>query len=213
MNTIEIVTEPKEARRIVKDIGEKSSVLSEVDMGVFRGAPLYILRDPAGALLTLNVTYFGKKSKNIWEPYANWYTAYTPVAIRRKGYATELYKVVEAEAIKRGCKRIKSLAGTYAGMMMHHALGHLLWGITPEVRDEKGKMIRGREVCVDAPLIMRPEYSVGRIPGQVVQTLKESPYPPVCPVTPDEIVRCIAGSKLLRYDLQDLPKGFTCSVN
>jgi len=26
-------------------------------------------------------------------------------------------------------------------------------------------------------------------------------------VTPDEIVRCIAGSKLLRYDLQDLPKG------
>ena len=190
---IEVIREPKVAREAIRALGERSPVLSEVELHVFRGAPLYILRSLKGAALSLNVTYFGKRKINVWEPYANWYTAYTPTALRRQGYATQLYKHVEALAIEAGCRRIKSLAGTQLGLLHHIHVGHQVWGVTLR-----------NEVCVDAPLVTHPEYAK-RVPASVTRTLRGTTPEPSKPLSLKEIRRRIAltESRQLCYERED----------
>lgn len=115
---------------------EKHPVLTEVRRDVFYGGSVWVLYDDLhpGDLepvpLSIHVTKLGKRKKNKWEPYANWYTAYTTPDHRRKGHATALYRAMETEAIAKGCRRVKSLAGSKAGALLHMSLGHQCWGET-----------------------------------------------------------------------------------
>lgn len=147
MALVQVIREPKLARLAVRECGERSPVLAEVELHVFRGATLYVLLDSRGAPVSYNVTRFGKRKKNAWEPYANWYTAYTIEQERRKGHASYLARLVKERAIDAGCVRLKALAGTTGGLMLHAALGDELWGITANV-----------EVAVDTPLVPNAAY-------------------------------------------------------
>jgi GNAT superfamily N-acetyltransferase len=167
---------PKQAREWVKLCGERSPVLAEIELHVFRGATLYTLQNE-GHILSYNVTRFGKRKKNIWEPYANWYTAYTIPNERRKGYARQLMQHIRILAIRAGCRRLKARAGTMLGLLLHVGMGDELWGVTEEL-----------DVLVDTPLVRLEEYrgrkppnsipSSGMIPwslGRVLEALAERP--------------------------------------
>lgn len=146
-----LVTDVKEARQWVKLCGERGPVLAEVELHIFRGATLFVEHED-GVPRTYNVTRFGKRKKNAWEPYANWYTAYTPTAYRRRGYARQLADQVKHMAVTHGCVRLKALAGTRLGLLLHIGLGDELWGVTEKA-----------EVVVDTPLTTNPAYA-GRTP-------------------------------------------------
>lgn len=157
------ITDPKQSREWVKAACERSPVLSEIELHVFRGATLKVLTIEDYPV-SYNVTRLGKRRKNVWEPYANWYTAYTVTRCRRQGYARFLAEMVKKEAIAFGCRRLKALAGTKLGVLLHAGLGDQFWGITDSL-----------EVVVDTPLIHLDDYK-GRCPPNSV-TEETNPWP------------------------------------
>lgn len=124
----------------------KHPILNDIRQDVFRGARCWVLYGKKTyhnqlLPLSINCTKIGKRHKNIWEPVANWYSAYTLPSVRRTGLAYRLYAEVERVAVLAGCRRIKSLAGSRAGLGLHRSLRHQCWGET-----ENG------EVYVNSPL-------------------------------------------------------------
>jgi hypothetical protein len=115
---------------------------AEVRMMLFRGTSFWVLMDRDAMPVSLNATHFGKRKKNVWEPYANWYTAFTRPESRRMGYAKGLGWHVRREAVEAGCVRLRSLAGTYLGYRLHRSFGDQFWGITDK-----------DELVVDTPLV------------------------------------------------------------
>ena len=109
---------------------EKHPVLTELRRDVFYGGHVWVAYRGLTPV-SVHCTKLGKRKKNAWEPYANWYGAYTLPSERRKGHATALYRIMEAMAIQAGCRRVKSLAGSGAGLALHRSLGHACWGLTP----------------------------------------------------------------------------------
>lgn len=105
-------------------------VLKDLSFYVFWSAHVWVAYE-GDAPVSIHCTKLGKRKKNVWEPYANWYGAYTLPSERRKGHATALYRVMEAAAVQAGCRRVKSLAGSSAGLALHHSLRHACWGLTP----------------------------------------------------------------------------------
>jgi hypothetical protein len=90
---------------------------------------LYALKE-GDTVLSYNATYFQKSArKNGWGRYANWYFAYTPIPLRRQGYAKALYRLVEQEALDAGLHRLKSLVQSDLGYYLHRSLNHQFWGI------------------------------------------------------------------------------------
>lgn len=126
---------------------QERKVLSpaEVRMMLFRGTRFWVQTDDGGPV-TLNATHFGKRKKNVWEPYANWYTAFTHPEYRRLGYAKELACYVRTLARQAGCVRLRSLAGSRLGYELHRSLGDQFWGITSN-----------RELVVDTPIVSNEE--------------------------------------------------------
>lgn len=116
------------------------TVLRELGLYVFWGGHLWVGYE-RGMPVALTCGRIGKRKKNLWEPYLNWYGAFTVPSHRREGYATVLYRAMEAAAAEAGCRRVKSLAGSRAGLALHQALGHQCWGKTENC-----------EVFVDSPL-------------------------------------------------------------
>lgn len=173
---IVVVTDSKLAASWVRRCEEKHPVLREVSTLVWRGAELSVLVE-GETPLSYNVTYYGKRKKNIWEPYANWYTAYTVLANRRQGLAKRLAEASRKEAVRRGCRRIKSLAGTMLGVRLHESFGDLFWGIKDTL-----------EVVVDSPLVPMKEYALKRPPTSLAEIM-----------TAEEVIRQLADRKL-RYD-------------
>lgn len=134
---------------------ERHPVLTEVRRDVFYGGSVWVAYDAAALPVSICVGKVGKRKKNIWEPYLNFYTAYTLPSARRKGYATALYRIMEAAALEAGCRRIKSLAGSSAGLGLHLSLGHQCWGFSDN-----------NEVYVDSPLPGHEALYLGLTPPQ-----------------------------------------------
>lgn len=125
-------------------LSEGHRVLTELRRDVFYGGTVWVAwQDHEGGPVPVSIhcTKLGKRKKNIWEPYANWYSAFTLPQYRRQGHATTLYRQMEQEALAAGCRRVKSLAGSSAGLALHLSLGHQCWGQTDN-----------NEVWVDSPL-------------------------------------------------------------
>ena len=177
------IIDPKEARGWVKAAGERSPVLAEVELHVFRGAVLTVLHDEEQPL-SFNVTHFGKRRKNVWEPYANWYIAYTVEWARRRGHARTLAEIAKAEAVARGCRRLKALAGTRLGVLLHDALGDQFWGVTDRA-----------EVVVDTPLVQLPAYHRRTPPNAVTDETEPWPLARVWAELGDRPLRYETGGK------------------
>lgn len=175
------VSDPKEAREWLSKAGERHPVLDEVELLVFRGSALWVLHED-GTPLSYRCFYVGKKKSTIWQPYVNSYTAYTVESHRRKGLARYLSNVMRKFAVKRGCRRLKSLAGTKLGLLFHASLGDVFWGITENL-----------EVVVDSPLVDLPGYA-GKVPPSASKTV-----PGARRMSLDEILGELGNCKL-RYD-------------
>lgn len=141
--------------------GSKHPVLTELRRDVFYGGTVWVAYDPGvdggcGPVpVSVHCTKLGKRKKNLWEPVANWYTAYTLTQWRRTGLATSLYTTMECAALEAGCRRVKSLAGSAAGLALHMSLKHACWGLT-----------ENNEVWVDAPLPEHAHLYKGLTPPQ-----------------------------------------------
>ena len=145
------ITDKLQLRAIVAELREDFradragwNVLKESEMLHFRTYYPWVLFDN-GRPVSINHTAFGKRKKNSWEPYANFYLAFTRPSLRRQGFAKQLALHVETDARERGCVRLKALAGTTPGLMLHVGLRHELWAVTDQ-----------REVVVDTPLVSPP---------------------------------------------------------
>jgi len=108
-----------------------------------------------GNLISINVTNIHKRRKNAWGRYINVYLAYTLPDYRYKGYASRLITHLEETAIAGGCNRLKSLAGSWAGVRLHMHFGHTFWGIA-----------KTGEIVVDSPLAPGMKFPDG-IPEDV----------------------------------------------
>lgn len=166
---IEEITDPAVLKERVKAMvaasGESAHpVLKESALYMFWGAYTLVLWSNAqqeGSPLSINQTKIGKRKKNVWEPVMNWYSAYTLPAERRRGHAYRLYAAVEGAAVAQGCRHVKSLAGSRAGLGLHRALYHRCWGTTPT-----------GEVFVYSPLPGHEGlYSTGATPPQAPGTV------------------------------------------
>lgn len=180
------VSESSEAKLWVAKCGERHDVLSDVSTLVFRGSTLYVLLD-GETPVSYTVWYFGKKKSTVWRPYANFYTVYTVTSRRREGLATFLVNHVRVKAIESGCRRMKSLAGTMAGLMFHASFKDTLWGLRNDKLDQ-------REVVIDTALVSVPAYFNSVPPSVLFQRIDA-----VKPISIDEVLKEI-GDKPLRYD-------------
>lgn len=174
-----------EIKQLVKRLHEVSGehkrhpVLGETALYVFWGARVWAAFR-GGEPVSIHVTKLGKRKKNKFEPYCNWYGAYTVPGCRRQGLAYKLYAAAEKAAIEAGCRRVKSLAGSSAGLGLHRALRHQAWGQTPN-----------GEVHIDSPLPFKgweELYMPGEQPPQ-------APGPLMTPAQVDALIK-----KGLRYD-------------
>lgn len=142
-----------------------------------------------GELISVNVTNFSKRPrKNAWGRYLNFYLAYTAPAHRLKGYATMLASHLEAKALELGYSRMKSLAGSYAGVRLHMRMGHQFWGIgkkgelvvdtplAPGMAFPEGIPIEARNASLEPQsmnvsdivlALMNPRFDGGRLPPEV----------------------------------------------
>lgn len=118
-------------------------VLGDADMMFFRGVGVWVGIEN-GRPVTLNASHFSKRKKNVWQPYMNWYIAFTRIDERRKGYATDLAIHVRNLGVEAGCIRLKALAGTIAGTMFHWSLKDQMWALTPK-----------NEIMVDTPIVKK----------------------------------------------------------
>jgi hypothetical protein len=127
---------------IVKQADSKGkNVLTELRYYKFIKIDMWCLYEN-DSFRSLHISHIGKIKTGVWEPYLNFYAAYTPPEFRRRKFASKLYFQVRQEAIKDGCKRIKSLAGSKEGLMFHHYFNDQFWAMTEH-----------REILIDTPLI------------------------------------------------------------
>lgn len=188
---IKAITDPKETRLFIRSMGERSPVLADAEMHVFHGATLYVLQ-ARGKTLALDVSYFGKRNKSIWEPYENWYIGYVPTLLRGKGHGTHLRAHVDTLAVKAGCKRVHSLAGTLLGLKLHVTMGYQIWGLTADL-----------EVCCDSPLVKTPEYvklTARQTPAWAAKKLGD--IAGLKPISERALLKQL-GTNKLRYERED----------
>lgn len=154
---IRSTSNPVEARHLARDWGVlegvKHPVLKELELSVFYGGTVFILDDVA-----LICARFGKRKKNVWEPVLNWYVSYTLEAERRKGYATTLFRHVETLAADAGCRRVRSLAGSRAGLALHFSLSQGVYGLTPN-----------GEAVIHEPLPGYTALYTGKVPPEATE--------------------------------------------
>lgn len=163
-------------------------ILKQINLCAFWGAGCWVALDGGGNLLSFNMTKVGKRRKNVWEPYANWYLAYTVPQYRLQGCAKELGLFVRHAALELGCRRIRSLAGSWAGAALHASMGDWFWGLTPD-----------GEAVVDSPLDLTIAYPQNVLPGSVRNALKGMPEFMMPAMSLDALLTMVGGPAL-HYD-------------
>lgn len=138
-------------------------VVQQVSLCSFWGARIWVIRDlGTGHLISFNMTKFGKRKKNVWEPYANWFLAFTNPEYRQLGYARAIGLHVRQLALEAGCRRMRSLAGSWAGVCMHNSLSDDFWGLSS-----------AGEVVVDTAIDPSVTFPPGIVPGAVRNALRD----------------------------------------
>jgi len=160
-------------------------VVVEAMLGeIYRDEAFAVIED--GAAVAFASAHFESERKNAWTPYVNWVTAYTQREYRRRGYAKALGRHIEAEALKRGCKRLRSMAGSHLGVLLHLSLGHQAWGVSAD-----------RYVAFDTPLV------AGSWPASTPISVRRTTTR-TDPLTKAEVLD-ILGKNILRFDPEVTP--------
>jgi GNAT superfamily N-acetyltransferase len=113
-----------------QEISRELRYCGDFRLHMFRGAEAFALLDEQGNVLSLNATRFSQRRKMAWGLYINCWLTYTPYNLRGRGYASKLYRHIEALARSNGYHRMKTLASSWAGFRLHWRLGHVFWGLT-----------------------------------------------------------------------------------
>ena len=130
-------------------------VLSEWSVMNFRKVPIWIGfvdNEP----ISFHASHFGSRKRDVWTPYMNFYTAFTRIDMRRKGYARQMYNYARFQAREKGCLRVKSIAGTVMGLRFHQGMGDLIWAW-----NDKGMMV------TDSPLVDASRFPPNTTPISV----------------------------------------------
>jgi len=96
-----------------------------------------------------------KRKRGIWGRYFNLVFAYVSVPDRRQKYATLMVNTLLDDARSAGADRLKSLAGSRLGFLLHEFLNHTMWGL-----DEHGHMV------IDHPLT-EEQRALSGVPNNV----------------------------------------------
>ena len=149
--------------------GEKE-ILNFISTLVFRQVPVWVgmVGDEP---VTVNGTYFEKRKRDVWGPYANAYTAFTRIDLRRKGYARELNNYVREKAVEAGCMRWKALTGSRLGIYFHQAFGDQFWCL-----NDRQMMV------VDTPLVDASRFPLDQTPASASRWTTRT-----TPLTPEEL--------------------------
>lgn len=159
-------------------------VLSDTGMYAFRGVPIWVAF-VEGQPVSINVSYFGKRKKNVWMPYMNFYIAFTRLDVRRRGYAWNLAMHVRQLAENAGCIRLKSMACTELGVRFHQKTNDDIWAFNPEQN----------VLLIDTPLVPRDRFPSDSTPIEVRPWTDN-----ITPMTNEEVEFYI--KKGLKYDCQ-----------
>ena len=100
----------------------------------FRGARVWAVLNSDQLAVSIHMTRFSsvKSREGAWGRYCNFNLAYTLATHRRRGYAIELLRHVEAIARMEGIARMKSLVKSWGGFRLHWRAGHQFWGLTED---------------------------------------------------------------------------------
>lgn len=139
-----LITDNKLADATVKPVAklEENKVTRElirsVGFHVWRGSQCLVQTDDDGNVRHIHAGRMSTQRRGAWGRYYNFVVAYTPPQYRRQGearsalaYMLNLHKP----------DRLKSLAGSHLGALLHLGMGDQMWGAT-----EKG------ELLVDTPV-------------------------------------------------------------
>lgn len=125
-----------------KEDKECANLLGQVRMHAWRGAKVFVLEqegEPGSwKPVHLHVGHFATNRRGLWGRYYNFLVAYTPPALRRNGLARE---ALDRRVRELKPDRLKSLAGSKYGVLLHLGLDHQFWGM-----NLKGEFI------IDTPL-------------------------------------------------------------
>lgn len=156
MTTLRVLTAPRDCDPVTRAWASADpaykELLGQVRMHVFRGARAFVLEHEDGTPLTLHVGRHATNRRGAWGWYYNFVVAYTPPALRRNGYArAALRQALQATYPPSAphADRLKSLAGSKYGVLLHLGLGHQFWGA-----NAKGELV------VDTPLVPRSRLGV-----------------------------------------------------
>jgi GNAT superfamily N-acetyltransferase len=116
------------------DVRAEKEMLPVFPVYPFRGARVWAVLNSDQLAVSIHMTRFSspKSREGAWGRYCNFNLAYTLATHRRRGYATELLRHVEALARAEGVSRMKSLVKSWGGFRLHWRAGHQFWGLTED---------------------------------------------------------------------------------
>lgn len=142
-----IITDKLELDALIKPwaAADKASkaLLMQCQLHLWRGLETLVALDTDGTPVHIHVGHRSKQRRGAWGIYYNWVIAYTLPDYRRQGLARWTFHHQLRDRSAEGklpVDRIKSLAGSKYGVLLHAGLGHHMWGAT-----DKGELI------VDSP--------------------------------------------------------------
>ena len=174
--------EVKKALEILKQGIDKNGkrVLADISVYMFRQIPVWIgyVDDLP---VTINVSYCGRRKRNVWTPHVNEYIAFTRMDVRRRGHATELTTFVKEDArVNNKCVRLKSTIASTVGLRFHQKMGDDIWAMTDE-----------NILLVDTPLVDRDNFPPDSTPIEVRKWTNRT-----YPMTYEEIEQLLQKVKL-----------------
>ena len=112
-------------------VGVRGPLLGELRNGRRYGDESFVAPEDGageqGEPVAVASAHFHTVRKNVWTPYVNWVVAWTRPDRRLRGHGRALSDFIRAEALRRGCVRLRSVAASRDGVAFHLALGDLLW--------------------------------------------------------------------------------------
>lgn len=130
--TLDAITKPW-----AREDPDAKELLGTVRMHAFRGSVVRVVYEASGLdPLHIHIGHLSKQRRGAWGVYYNWLLAYTPPPLRRVGLARWAFNDQVHFHLGLDVDRIKSLAGSKYGVLLHYGMGHQFWGAT-----DKGELV------------------------------------------------------------------------
>lgn len=138
---------------------ESAELLGQVRMHVWRGATATLLMSQDQQPLCLVVGKLLVRPRGEWGRYYNLLVMYTPPESRGRGHLQTLFPYAT-----EGADRLKSMAGSFSGVVTYLRMGFRFWGETP-----KGELV------VDEPLTAHRPAGTPYYPATLLKPVPRRP--------------------------------------